>query len=202
MLDYFAFSYHFEVMSDCSSGKYSSIPDEYRKAAEGLFPLSESWPGPEAAADFAGALGIGAEYRRLFGVERKAPQMTEFLGHFRNNLDLLIQKTWVEKADVSRKEKLQDEIPSFMSLIEQEDFVRAIEKFGSVLEELAYLFFGKQSTEEDFAEYTFRIDPQMGLFWWYCLQLGKLKKTGGEKETNGEILWAVLFVGICYLTNF
>ena len=203
-LDYFPFFHHFNVMNHSALG-------EYRKTAEALFPsggFSPEQNNPSAVAvataavNFAEALGIGGEYRRLREIRQNAGQMHEFLGHFQNNLDLLIQKTWVEKADESRKEKLQDQIPPFMALIEQGDFGQAIEEFGKILNELAYLFFGLQSTKEDFTEYAFRIDDQIGLFWWYGSQLGGLKDTGKLGAPNDESLWAVLLIGICYLTNF
>ena len=183
-----------------------TILGEYRCLAETLFPQGGLLPGQEPeitlAADFAEALGIGSEYQRMHGVKKDAAQMKEFLGYFQNNLDLLIQKTWVEKTDESRKDKLQDDVPPFIHLIMEEQFPQAIEKFGAILEELAYLFFGSQSTKEDFTEYTLRIDTQMGLFWWYGSQLGSLKKTGKNAALSKEYLWAVLLVGICYLTNF
>jgi hypothetical protein len=119
------------------------------------------------------------------------------LGHFQNNLDLLIQKTWVEKADEQRKEKLLDRLPGFIAGIEAGEYHRALTDFGHILEELAYLFFGAQSHKEDFTEYTLRIDTQMGLFWWYGGQLGCL---GESRDT--EYLRAVLMIGVCYLTNF
>ncbi|MCL2761923.1 MAG: hypothetical protein FWD36_01780, partial [Treponema sp.] len=146
-------------MSHSVSNSNFTIPKEYRKTAEALFPQDfSSTKGPAAAARFAEMLGIGAEYQRLLGMKQNTEQMREFLGHFQNNLDLLIQKTWVEKADETRKEKLQDEIPPLMALIVQGDFQRALEELGAILEGLAYLFFGMQSTKDDFTEYTFRID--------------------------------------------
>jgi hypothetical protein len=123
-------------------------------------------------------------------------EMRRFLGHFQNNLDLLIQKTWVERADEIRKEKLLDRIPGFIAKIEGRD-EKALGEFGAILAELAYLFFGAQSAKDDFTEYTFRIDTQMGLFWWYGGHLGCLTASPGF-----ESLWAVLLIGICYLTNF
>jgi hypothetical protein len=180
-----------------------AIPDEYRTIAESLFPLNgfSGGQGPDlqAAGDFAGALGIGAEYRRLLALQKNDEKMRTFLEHFQNNLDLLIQKTWVEKADEARKEKLQDEVPGFMAVIEQGNFQEALEEFGAILEELAWLFFGAQSTKDDFTEYTFRIDSQMGLFWWYGGRLGSLK---GLEAPDIEALRAILLIGICYLTNF
>jgi len=167
-----------------------------------LFPPGVPLPVQDlaAVADFAKALGIVNEYKRLLKVEKDTEEMRKFLGHFQNNLDLLIQKTWVEKVDESRKEKLQDKVPTFVTLIVKADFRQAIEEFGSILEELAYLLFGNQSTSDDFTEYTFRIDIEMGLFWWYGSQLGGLKV--GNVAVNDEFLWALLLIGICYLTNF
>jgi len=177
------------------------LPDECRKAAEALFPAGGSLPARDlcAMADFAKALGIGADYGRLLNAGRDAEEARKFLGHFQNNLDLLIQKTWVEKRDELRKEKLHDKLPPFMALIAQGDFPRALEEFGAILEELAYLLFGEQSAGADFTEYTFRIDIEMGLFWWYGARLRGMKAGSAAAD---EPLWALLLVGICYLTNF
>ena len=179
------------------------IPDEYRAVAERLFPPAGFSKGRKidrkAAANFADALGIGADYRRLLNLHKADTELRGFLCHFQNNLDLLIQKTWVEKADEDRKNRLQDQVPDFVKGIEQGNFQNALEEFGRLLEELAYLFFGTQSARDDFAEYTFRIDIQMGLFWWYGGRLNSLKALGGN---DTAALWAVLLIGICYLTNF
>ena len=178
----------------------SAIPKEYRKIAKALLP-NEALPEQAVVISFAEALGIGVEYRRLLGITHNTDQMRAFLGHFQNNLDLLIQKTWVEKADETRKAKLQDEVPPLMALIVQGNFRQALEQFGAILEELSYLFFGSQSAKDDFTEYTFRIDDQIGLFWWYGSQLSRLKKTG-KSDVPNESLWEILLLGICYLTNF
>jgi len=69
--------------------------------------------------------------------------------------------------------------------------------FNEILNELAYLLFGSQSDKEDFSEYTFRIDAQMGLFWLYGSRLSFFKELKDDKT-----LWAVLLLGLCYLTNF
>jgi hypothetical protein len=170
-----------------------------------LFP-PEGYPagqGPsvEQAAAFAEILGIGSDYKHLFAANRTDRKMRQFLGHFQNNLDLLIQKTWVEKADESRKERLQNSVPGFIAGIEQGEYRKALAEFSAIMEELAYLFFGAQSYKEDFTEYTFRIDTQMGLFWWYGGRIGGLQQNGAPRPDN-EWLWAVLLIGICYLTNF
>jgi hypothetical protein len=151
----------------------------------------------EQALAFAEILGIGLDYKRLLAIQKSDRDMGVFLGHFQNNLDLLIQKTWVEKADEARKEKLLDRIPGFIADIIAGNYQKALVEFGGILEELAYLFFGVQSHKDDFIEYALRIDLQMGLFWWYGGQLSCLAKL-----PDNEGFSAVLLIGLCYLTNF
>jgi len=206
-IDYFFINHHLTNMYRGSIFNNAAIPEEYRKTAENLFPVdgfsAKKGPNLKAATDFATALGIGDEYKKLLNLHNATSgEMGNFLDNFQNNLDLLIQKTWVEKADEARKEVLLNEVPGFVEGIEGQNFQQALEDFGLILDELAYLFFGAQSMGDDFAEYTFRIDAQMGLFWWYGSQLGCLKDVIDDSNKNDEAMWAVLLIGICYLTNF
>jgi hypothetical protein len=191
-------------MYSCPPDVNEVIPREYRKTAEELFP-PQGFPGGKGPdlgtiGSFAEILNVSGDYQKLLTA---APgELDDFLLSFENNLDLLIQKTWVEKADEVRKERLQDELPFFIGDIKRGNYVSALEKFGAILEELAYLFFGAQSHKEDFTEYTFRIDSQMGLFWWYGGQIGCPEKTGWIKTADAECLKGLLFLGICYLTDF
>ena len=204
ILDYFRISLHLKLMNFSSPGKNNFMPGEYRKKSERLFPSKGGKaPDMKAITGFAEMLGIGAEYQRVLALDSGSAGMKAFLEHFQNNLELLIQKTWVEKADERRKQKLQDEVPSLLATIKQGDFPKAIEKFGAILDELAYLFFGAQSEKDDFTEYTFRIDEQMGLFWWYGSRLASLKDLSFKNDGGyNKVLWAVSLLGICYLTNF
>ena len=183
-----------------------SLPREYRSVAEKLFPPKGfpegKGPSIDAARAFADILGIGEDYRRLWNKQKEGRPDADFLERFQNNLDLLIQKTWVEKADELRKEELQDQVPPFIAYIENGDYPRALEEFGAILEELAYLFFGTQSQKEDFSEYTLRIDAQMGLFWWYGGQINNAKGSAWVKSIDRNVISALLLLGICYLTNF
>jgi hypothetical protein len=182
------------------------VESKYRTVAETLFPPKGygkgKFPTFDEAQTFAEMLGVGAEYKRLLaisdpGSSATIPEFKRFLAHFQNNLALLISKTWVEKVDEARKERLQYRLPSFVKIVETGDYQAALKEFGSVLEELAFLFFGNQSLQDDFTEYTLRIDTQMGLFWWYGSQI----KTQ-EFDMACGIQRALLLIGICYLTNF
>jgi len=180
------------------------LPHEYRHSAEALFPhggfAEGKGPTVEAAKSFAHTLGIGNDFRLLWDVYKSDKSSGEFLDHFQNNLDLLIQKTWVEKAEEARKEDLLDKVPPFIAQIENGKYSEALEEFGAILEELAYLFFGAQSQKSDFAEYVLRIDPLFGLFWWYGGQINGDRSW--VKNVNQDVLFALLLLGICYLTDF
>jgi len=194
------------IMSrDHNSGGFI-LPGEYRKSAERLFPEEgySKGHGPDlkSAAVFAKSLGIESDYQRLLALEKNSGELRTFLEHFQNNLDLLIQKTWVEKTEERRKEHLQDKIPVFMELIEKGDYPKAIEELALILEELAFLLFGIQSSKNDFTEYTFRIDAQLGLFWWYGSKLGKLKDFSETNNGDDKILWAVLALGLVLSDKF
>jgi len=190
-------------MFKISSGVNNVLPREFRKAAGKLFPKGKSSePSLKATEAFANDLGIGEDYRSLKNIHNNGKEIGEFLERFQNNLDLLIQKTWVEKADEARKNALLDKVPPFVTLIEREDYLEALREFGIILQELSYLFFGNQSQKEDFTEYTFRIDLQMGLFWWYGSMLGGTQSLTWIESANKETLLAILLLGICYLTNF
>jgi hypothetical protein len=183
-----------------------AIPREFRGSAEKLFPpkgfKEGKGPAVTAAAGFAGSLGIGEDYKRLWNAYKSGQATGDFLINFENNLDLLIQKTWVEKADEKRKENLQDKVPPFIALIEKGDYKEALKEFGAILEELAYLFFGAQSQKDDFAEYALRIDPGIGLFWWYGGQINSVRSAPWVNNVDQGVLYALLLLGICYLANF
>jgi len=183
-----------------------TLPREFRSSADKLFPhkgfSKGKGPSMDVVGSFANSLGIGEEYKRLWNIYKTGEATGEFLNRFQNNLDLLIQKTWVEKSDEARKEALQDKVPPLISLIEKGDYSGALQEFGAILEELAYLFFGVQSNKDDFTQYVLRIDVQMGLFWWYGGQINGGRGAPWIKEVDRNIHYALLLIGICYLTNF
>ncbi|MHC6203378.1 hypothetical protein ACYULU_09310 [Breznakiellaceae bacterium SP9] len=192
------------VNSNNASNKVS-IPREFRETAENLFPpdLHGSACSLEAVLAFTELLGIEADYQNLLELQKTGREMHRFLGHFQNNLDLLIQKIWVSQGDIARKERLQAKIPGFIADFEQGNYRYTLAEFGNILNEIFYLFFGRQSYQEDFSEYIFRIDPQIGLFWWYSVQIRRLhSELAADNTTIKDNLWAILLIGICYLTNF
>ena len=205
-IDYLPFYLQCYAMFKCPLCVSKLLPKEYQAIAEELFPSGGfpegKGPSVEAAQAFADILGIGEDYKRLLKAHNSGQAVGDFLERFQNNLDLLIQKTWVEKSDETRKERLLDDVPPLVALIEKGGYSQALEEFGPLLEGLAYLFFGAQSQKDDFAEYVLRIDEQMGLFWWYGGQINASRGAPWVKNADQGVLQAMLLLGICYLTNF
>ena len=88
---------------------------------------------------------------------------------FKNNLKLLIQKTWVEKSDVALKEEILFKLDVLFK--NPVDWKKSYTKFLEILANAVYLMFGQQTKSDDFAEYSLRIDPEFGIFWWYIKSL-------------------------------
>ena len=192
-------------MLKCPPCSCQAIPGEYKSITEALFPQEGGTGGRETVSAFAAALGIEADYRALLVLgelrpvgSSPGPEMRKFLRSFRNNLDLLVRKTWVEKCDEERKDLLLNRIPGLMELIENADYHAALKEFAAVLDELAWLMFGEQSRGDDFIEYVVRIDPPMGLFWWYGGRIGRAASQLKDRALTRELL----LVGLCYLTDF
>jgi len=148
---------------------------------------------------FADKLGVGTYYRSLTADQTNPEELEKFLLSFRNNLELLIQKTWVEKADEDRKAALLESLPEFIALIKKGDCETALEEFEVILTELSWLLFGSQCEKEDFLDYVTRIDDQWGLFWWYS---GQLKNSQSGNKRDAGLHKELLFLGLCYLTDF
>ena len=113
---------------------------------------------------------------------------------FKNNLKLLIQKTWVEKDDVTLKEEILGRL---------EDLDCGQGKWNEVYTELltiigssVYLMFGQQTKSDDFGEYSLRIDPEFGIFWWFIKSLPEKAEWSDEKCRNAVLL------GMYFLANY
>ena len=175
------------------------IPAEYRAIAGELFASGDTNEDSERRASrFSESLGIQDDYALLIAQDPDIRSRTErrIFGHFRNNLELLIRKTWIEKADEAHKEKLLSRVPSLVADLERQDYSRALKALILIIDELGYLLFGAQSRKGDFIEYTFRIDPRLGLFWWYAGRLSSLVGDGDMRRVR-----AFMFLGVCFLAD-
>ena len=112
---------------------------------------------------------------------------------FKNNLKLLIEKTWVEKSDIALKEQILFQLEKFCN---ESDWTKNFSEFLTILNEAVYLMFGQQTKSGDFGEYSLRIDPGFGIFWWYVKSLPATAEWPVEKCRNAVLL------GMYVLANY
>ena len=112
---------------------------------------------------------------------------------FKNNLKLLIEKTWVEKSDIALKEQILFQLEKFCN---ESDWTKNFSEFLTILNEAVYLMFGQQTKSGDFGEYSLRFDPGFGIFWWYVKSLPATAERPVEKCRNAVLL------GMYFLANY
>lgn len=115
---------------------------------------------------------------------------------FHRNLKLLVEKTWIEAADITVKEQVLYRIDKLCEKLAAQDYANCYKDFISVLVDVVALMFGSQTKKEDFAEYALRIDPEFGIFWWYLHSLPK------ERTWSNQKCRVVILLGMYFLANY
>jgi hypothetical protein len=156
-----------------------------------------------AFADVLGNPGEFAQYLQGASGERLA-RIDHLLRTFRENVELLVHKTWVEKTDEKRKERLLEELSAFDREFRDGAVLPAFRRFVSLSRSVAHLLFGTQSRADDFLLYCFRIDPKLGLFFWY---IGELESRSRDESSDvscpsEELLTVETLIGIYVLSSF
>ncbi len=118
----------------------------------------------------------------------------KLVNSFIKNLQLLIQKTWVEQSDITLKEQLLFQLENLSK--SQDSLANSYSDFLEIISNAVYLMFGQQTKSEDFCEYSLRIDPEFGIFWWYIKSLPKNSKWSSKKNLNAILL------GMYFLANY
>lgn len=155
----------------------------------------------EAALAFADILGIPGEFRRYAQGQQaeRIAAIDHLLKVFKENVELLVHKTWVEKSDEKRKEKLLEEIQAFEREFREGAVLAAFQRFVVLCRSIAHLLFGGQSRADDFLLYCFRIDSKLGLFFWFVDELEAQSRRGGAPE---DLLTMETLIGIYVLSSF
>ena len=118
----------------------------------------------------------------------------KLINSFKNNLQLLIQKTWVEKSDIALKEEILVQLAKLCdgNLTFAKDYTIFLELISNAV----YLMFGQQTKSEDFGEYSLRIDPEFGIFWWYISSLPN------ETSWSEDKCRVAMMLGMYFLANY
>lgn len=145
--------------------------------------------GYESSADIiASAFGSGENFSKM---DKEAS--SKLVSSFKNNLTLLIQKTWVEKSDIALKDQLLYQLEVFLS---NDSWKDNYVLFLQLINQAVFLMFGQKPDTPDFAEYTLRIDPEFGIFWWYISNLPP------KTEWSEEKCRIAMLLGMYFLANY
>lgn len=129
------------------------------------------------------------------GISNKTDEETKKLVvSFKNNLTLLIQKTWVEKSDIALKDQLLFKLDKFLK--DCEEWKKEFKLFLEIINQAVYLMFGQKTDDPDFAEYTIRIDPEFGIFWWYISSLPT------DNDWSEDKCRLSMMLGMYFLANY
>ena len=156
-----------------------------------------SWPISWAIPASSSSTSPAPRPERLARIDR-------LLRIFRENVELLVHKTWVEKSEEKPKDRLLEDLVAFEREFRDGAVCPAFKRFVALANSIASLLFGHQSTAEDFLAYCFRIDPKFGLFFWYVGELEKQAREGareGDKRTN-ELMTVETLLGVYVLSSF
>lgn len=149
-----------------------------------------------AAEEFADHLGTPGEFARYVAGPGRDANVRQLLKTFRENVELLVHKTWVEATDEKRKHRVIERLGSCIDEFVAGQLTASFKHFAALNVDLAHLLFGSQSEEPDFIEYCFRIDPKLGLYMWYAQRL--LEERSPE-ESSARLK---MLLGIYFLATF
>jgi hypothetical protein len=179
------------------------VPDVDRVAFETL-PLlvgAEDARRGRYAMQLADILGNAGEFQQYVNTpppERLA-RIDRLLRIFRENVELLVHKTWVEKSEEKPKDRLLDDLLAFEREFRDGAICPAFKRFVALANSIASLLFGHQSKAEDFLAYCFRIDPKFGLFFWY---VSELEKQAREGVCTDDLMTVETLLGVYVLSCF
>ena len=164
-------------------------------AMDTMLVASEIDKVAEAAVQLADTFnGLGDGFRPI--AENSDNAEEKLISSFKNNIILLIQKTWIEKSDEDLKTEVLNQVQDFLSHLSQKDYIDSFKLFLEIVNTTVYLMFGSQTKSKDFNDYALRIDPEFGLFWWYIKSLPTDASWTPEKKRIAILL------GMYFLANY
>lgn len=123
-------------------------------------------------------------------------QEKHYIESFQLNLELLVQKTWIDSTQENLKDRILFRIEGFCDDMRSKRYQKGYTGFLPILNDVVYLLFGSQMQQNDFLNYAFRIDPGFGIFWWFISNLPKNPTWSDEKCRLAVLL------GMYFLLNF
>jgi len=121
---------------------------------------------------------------------------------FRENISLLIHKTWAEGSEGVSQEQLLADLASFIQEFREGKTVSAFRTFIEIARQIPVLLFGPLGRASDFLEYAFRIDPKFGLFFWYIGEIDLQLRNIDSIPEHRELFELEVLLGAFVLSCF
>lgn len=175
---------------------------DIEKAAFEIFPLLVSTNNVVLRREYASALAdiIGTPGDFHTYVRGNSGDLASRHKHlmeiFKDNVRLLVDKTWVDKHDDKRKARTIQELEALATAFLGGDYQGGLKRFTSVADSVAILLFGEAPSDDGFMDYVFRIDPRLGVFYWYISCLRE------QAKVEPELARLELLVGLYSLSSF
>ncbi|MCQ2592311.1 MAG: hypothetical protein MJ188_05960 [Treponema sp.] len=161
------------------------------KTIDALSEFLDKSENYETSADIiAATFGFVKDFSKM-----DEDQIKQLVSSFKHNLTLLIQKIWVEKSDIALKDQLLYQLDIFLS---NEAWKDNYSLFLQMINQAVFLMFGQKPDSPDFAEYSVRIDPEFGIFWWYISNL----PPKAESDWTEEKCRIAIMLGMFFLANY
>jgi hypothetical protein len=159
--------------------------------AEGL----DKVPAEEAMV-IAEQFGADSSFKSVLEASEVTAAERKLISSFNINVNLLVQKTWVEKDDEALKEQVLYKLDGLCKEFENDNYGVSYVGLVQLLRDVVYLMFGTQTNSGEFLEYAFRIDPGFGIFWWYVESLPT------ERPAAEAVAKAYLLLSMIFLSNY
>ena len=159
--------------------------------AEGL----DKVPAEEAMV-IAEQFGADSSFKNVLEASEVTAAERKLISSFNSNVNLLVQKTWVEKDDEALKEQVLFKLDGLCKEFENDNYGVSYAGLVQLLRDVVYLMFGTQTNSGEFLEYAFRIDPGFGIFWWYVESLPT------ERPAAEAVAKTYLLLSMIFLSNY
>jgi hypothetical protein len=191
---------------DDTSALDSYLSDSDKRVLE-LFSEMVASTGPEREAKaqrLADQLGNPGEFVFYIACteDQRLIRTFHLLRVFRENVELLVHKTWVGEADEKTNQILFEDLKVFIEDYRAGRMSSAFRRFVSIARAIPTLFFGSAGRAPDFLEYAFRIDPKFGLFFWYVGELEKQMRSMSEMVNKDQLFSLETLLGAYVLSCF
>ncbi|HBK57887.1 MAG TPA: hypothetical protein DDZ37_00670 [Spirochaetaceae bacterium] len=206
-LDHFPAFRHGMAMDFVDSARVGTLVTESEKKVFELFETMVRSTGQErtkSAVALANLLGNPGEFCFYIDCteDQRLIRVFHLLRVFRENMTLLINKTWADGMEHLMQEQLLADLARFVEEYRDGRTVSAFRSFVGISRQIPSLLFGSLGKANDFLEYAFRIDPKFGLFFWYIdeidLQLRNIENIPEHRELFDLEVLIGTFVLSCF----